>query len=382
MSGAPPSPPPTPAFTPAEAIALIVAIDEAAGPDDAEAARRRASRHLQGKGHPPLPRSVLEAYPAEHVRGHLWTQFSPELEQATAPVLCRHLVDVLVDPALAPPDAIATADALSRLARRRGRPGSPLAAAVDTVARTLAERACQATDHLRSLLDTPDYPDLPTISLDVMRIEGVRWVLEILERRGALKVLSEHSRRLSRLTLKRSGETIRAFIGKPDLLTLYDAMAVVSQVEGLLAVATRLLDALCDQEEERTKFVAPYDEEALRAFGGVLMDLSAMLWKIAMKSVGRADVSASVFGATVHQLGFLYEFSSRLGRGRPPEFVQLELSLQKNAVALAERLIALTADPGALDPAVLKAMREHAHATVPMLHLMHLDRLSRRLPEE
>ncbi|HYH37112.1 MAG TPA: hypothetical protein VD860_02730 [Azospirillum sp.] len=382
----PPAPPaaspPPPVFTPAEAIALIVAIDDAAGPDDAEAARRRASRHLKGEGHPPLPRSVLEAYPAEHVRGHLWTQFSPELEQATAPVLCRHLVDVLADPALAPPDAVATADALSRLSRRRGRPGTPLAAAIDKVARILAERACQSTDHLRSLLDTPDYPDLPTISLDVMRIEGVRWVLEILERRAALTLLSEHSRRLSRLTLKRSGETIRAFISRPDLLTLYDTVAVVSQVEGLLAVATRLLDALRDQEEERTKFVAPYDEEALSGFGAVLAELSAMLWKIAMKSVGRADVSASVFGATVHQLGFLYEFSSRLGLGRPAEFVRLEQTLQKNAVALAERLIALAADSEARDPAALKAVREHAHVTVPMLHLMHLDRLSRRLPDE
>lgn len=378
----PTAPPPPPAFTPAEAIALIVAIDDAAGPDDAEAARRRAARHLSGtKGHPPLPRSVLEAYPAEHVRGHLWTQFSPELEQATAPVLCRHLVDVLGDPALAPPDAIVTADALSRLAKRRARPGSPLAAAVDSVARTLAERACQSTDHLRSLLDTPDYPDLPTISLDVMRIEGVRWVLEILERHTALKVLSEHSRRLSRLTLKRSGETIRAFIGKPDLLTLYDAVAVVSQVEGLLAVATRLLDALRGQEEERTTFVAPYDEEALRDFGRVLIDLSAMLTKVALKAVGRADVSASVFVGTVNQLGFLYEFSSRLGFGRPPEFVRLEQTLQQNAVALAERLIALAGDAELMDSSTLNTLREHANATVPMLQMMHLDRLSRRLPK-
>lgn len=361
---------------------MIVDIDAATGADDAESARRRATRHLKGDGHPPLPRAVLEAYDPEHVSGHLWTQFCPELEHATAPVLCRHLPAVLANPTLAPPDAIATADALSRLARRRGRPGTPLAAAVDAVARTLAERACQATDHLRALLDNPDYPDLPTISLDVMRIEGVRWVLEILERRGALKTLSEHSRRLSRLTLMRSGETIRAFISNPDLLTLYDTMAVVSQVDGLLAVAMRLLDALRDQEEERTKFVAPYDEEALRTFGGVLTELSALLWKVAIKSAGRADVSAPVFGATVHQLGFLYEFSSRLGFGRPAEFVQLEQSLQKNAVALAERLIALAAPDAGTDPVVLKAVKEHAHAAVPMLHLMHLDRLSQRLPND
>ena len=381
MSAPPSISPSPPAFTPAEAIALIVAIDEAAGPDDAEAARRRASRHLTGRqGHPPLPRSVLEAYPAEHVRGHLWTQFSPELEQATAPVLCRHLVDVLADPALAPPDAIATADALGRLAKRRGRPGTPLAAAVDTVARSLAERACQSTDHLRSLLDTPDFPDLQTIALDVMRIEGVRWVLEILERRNALRTLSEHSRRLSRLTLKRSGETIRAFISKPDLLTLYDSMAVVSQVDGLLAVATRLLDALRDEEEERTAFVAPYDEEALRLFGGVLVDLSAMLWKIAMKSVGRGDVSVSVFAATLHQLGFLYEFSSRLGPGKPAEFVRLEESLRRDAIALAERLIAQATaerEPGAPNP-----IRDHAHATITLLKVVGLDRLSRRIPED
>ena len=293
---------------------------------------------------------------------------------ATSQVLCRHLLDVLADPAVAPPDAIATADALSRLARAAGRPGTALHAAVDSVAQTLAARACESTDHLRRLLDTPDFPDLQTISLDVLRIEGVRWVLEILDRRAALRTVSEHSRRLSRVTLKRSGETIRAFVGKPDLLALYDNMAVVSQVDDLLTVSTRLLDALRDGDEERTAFVAPYDEEALRAFGAVLIDLSTLLWKIAMNAVGRRDVSASVFGATLHQLGALHAFSSRLGAGKPLEFSRLEQSLRQHAIPLAEKVFALaSAAPGHADDEA-DPIWNQARAMGTLLKTMGLDR--------
>lgn len=312
----------------------------------------------------------------EHTAGTM-----PELEHATGPVLCRHLLDVLADPSLAPPDAIATADALSRLAHERGRPGTPLHAALDRLAQALAARACESTDHLRRLLDTPDFPDLPAISLDVLRIEGVRWVLEILDRPAALKMVSEHSRRLSRVTLKRSGETIRAFVGKPDLLALYDAVAVVSQVDDLLTVSTRLLDALRDGDEERTAFVPPYDEESLSAFGASLADLSALLWKIAMKAVGRRDVSTSVFGATLHQLGFLYEFSSRLGAGKPREFVALEQNLRQNAITLGETVIALASGPAGQEHDAGNPFWGQAHATVTMLDIMGLDRLGRRIPK-
>lgn len=299
---------------------------------------------------------------------------------ATVGLLCRHLLDVLADPAVAPPDAIATADALGRLNRKCGRPGTAVRAAVEGVAQALTVRACESTDHLRRLLDTPDFPDLQAISLDVLRIEGVRWVLEILGHRAALRTVSEHSRRLSRVTLKRSGETIRAFVGKPDLLALYDNMAVVSQVDDLLTVSTRLLDALRDSDEERTAFVAPYDEEALRTFGAVLIDLSGMLWKIAMNAVGRRDVSASVFGATLHQLGALHAFSSRLGDGKPLEFSLLEESLCRHAIPLAEKVFTLaSAAPGrANDPD--DPLRSQERAIDTLLTVMDLDhRLVRRI---
>ena len=376
-----PGPPPTgkaPADPPSVGglATLVCAIHRATAARDAVAVRAQATAlHLPCTQEPPLPADVLARFAPADVRAHLWAQFGPPLETIAAPALCQHLLAVIADSNAGPPDAIVTAEALAALLQRHGRNRTPLHELADRTAKSLTSHARRSTDHLRELLDAPDFPDLHTISLDVLRIEGVRWVLEILGHRTALAALSEHSRRLSRLTLKQSAATIRNFIGNPDLLALFDNLAVVSQVDNLLTVATRLLDALRDGEEERTPFVTPDDEQALQGFGAVLNELATMLARIAVKAVGRRDVNPGLVVSTLEQLCFLQQFSERLGSDRPKEFVTLEQQLHRHALAIAARFeAAAAADSGEKIPAgTPHPLEAQARALANLLSAFKLD---------
>ncbi|CAO3422680.1 hypothetical protein [Azospirillum doebereinerae] len=316
---------------------LARGIGRASTAEDAAALRAQvAALGLPPGREPALPLDVLACYAPADLRDHLWKQVGDSVE-AGFPTLCNHLLAVIADPAAGAPDAVTTAEALAALARRPGANRAVLHSRLERTAMVLADRARRSTDHLRELLEAPDFPDLRTISLDVLRIEGVRWVLEILDQRTALAALSNHGRRLSRLTLSRSATTIRAFIGKPDLLALYDNLAVVSQVDNLLTVAARLLDALRDREEERTHFVTPDDEAALHGFGGALVELAEMLARIALKSVGRPDVTPGLAASALEQLRFLHQLTDRLGNARPAQFDALDRALRQCVPAIAER---------------------------------------------
>lgn len=383
MSAQPPQEPatsPSPSVGgPVEAVALIQAIERAATAQDAAVARERAVVLPTGRT-PALPLEVLARYSAEDVRRHLWDQFGPGLEKVAAPLLFEHLLQVYLTPVVTPPDAVSTAEALVTLIRRvsphsQGRPRGPLQTAMEQMATALAQRACESTDRLRRMLDAPDFPDLQSISLHVLRIEGLRWVLEIVGHKPSLALLSDHSRRLSRRTLTRAAQIIRGFVDKPDLLALYDNVSVVSQVDNLLTVATRLLDALRDEEEERTHFVAPDDEVALRGFGAALTQLSAMLARVAMKAAGRTDVSPSLVATTLGQMAFLYQFSSRLGEGRPQEFAVLEESLRQHAyafIAKFEETVSEAARQSGSEDS-LGLVRTQIEALIKLLSAMGLD---------
>lgn len=333
--------------------ALAAALGRVATAADAAAVRAQAATlplPPNPKGHE-LPLDVLAAYSPADRRAHLLAQYGPALDNLVGAALCGHLRAVIADPAAGAPDAVTTAEALAALLGRHGDARTPLRARLDETVAGLVDSARQSTDHLRVLLDTPDGPDLRSIAFDVLRIEGVRWVLEILGHHAGLASLSDHARRLSRLTLMRSAETIRAFISKPDLLTLYDSVAVVSQTDHLLTVAARLLDALRDGEEERTAFVVPEDEAALRAFGKTLNALADLLARIAGKAAGRADVTPGLAVSALEQLRFLHQFCARLGSAKPPEFAMLEQALRHHAHSVAARFHSvLAANPPAAPP--------------------------------
>ncbi len=318
-------------------VALIRAIDHAAVAAEVPDLRAQAQALALPPGREPaLPPDVLARFAPADLRAHLWAQFGAALDSAAGPALCAHLLAVIADAAAGAPDAVATAEALATLRRRHGAGHTPLHERIDRVATALAEQARRSTDHLRDLLDAPDFPDLRSISFDLLRVEGVRWVLEILGHEAALATLSDHGRRLSRLTLKSSAATIRTFIRRPDLLTLYDNLAIVTQIDNLLIVAARLLDALRDREEESTPLVTRDDESALRGFGAALVELAAMLARIALKAVGRTDVTPRLILCTLEQLRFLHQFTERLGAA-PPEFMTLNLDLHRHAQAIAAR---------------------------------------------
>jgi len=233
------------------AVAVVAALEQT----DYRPLRTFIAPHLKAAGEPPGLAEALDRLPPEVRRQRLWMHLGPLMEREFAPALCRHLLLVVDDPTAGSPDAVASAHALNRIVRNLGRRRRPIAEAAQEMAGALALRAWASTGRLRALLDNTDFPDLQSISMDLLKIDGLRWVLETLDNRDALTELARHSRQISRLTLARAGETIDRFVASADPFTMFDSIAVVSQVDNLLTVALRLLDALQSGEEERTPFV-------------------------------------------------------------------------------------------------------------------------------
>ncbi|AWK87212.1 hypothetical protein [Azospirillum thermophilum] len=357
------------------AVALVRALDAATTPQDADALSRPAAALGLAPRMPGDPGEELRRGGVAGLRRHLWDAYGPALEERFGLPLCRHLTAVVADAEAGPPDAVATAGALARLARQgrmdhRQRPSGPLQRSIEATAAALAESVGGEAERLRRTLETPDAPDLRAVSLMVLRIEGVRWVLDILDHPPALARLSRDARRLSRRALGRSAETIRGFIAARDLLSLYDNASVVSQVDHLLTLAGRLLDALRDGEEERTAFVAPDDETALRGFGAALADLADVLGRIALRSVAARDLSPALAVTALKQLHCLHLLASRLGPDRPPEFETLELVIARQAEAAALALRGARGQSAGLPD---EAHREQAAALSLLLHSLGLE---------
>lgn len=366
--------------TAGQAVALVRVLDAATSPQDAVALHRSAAAAGLAPRMALAPELELRRGGVAGLRHHLWDAYGPALEERFGPLLCRHLTAVVADAAAGPPDAVATAGALARIARQgrmdlRHRPGGPLQRTIEATAVSLAQAVGAEAERLRRTLDAPDAPDLRAISLMVLRIEGLRWVLDVLEHPPALARLSQDARRLSRRALGRSAETIRGFIGSRDLLSLYDNASVVSQVDHLLTLAGRLLDALRDGEEERTAFVAPDDETALRGFGGVLVELAEVLGRIAVRSVAARDLSPALAVTALKQLHCLHLLASRLGPDRPPEFETLDLTIARHAEAIALALREARGGGAALPHGPLQ---EQSAALAPLLHSLGLEPLADR----
>jgi hypothetical protein len=235
--------------------------------------------------------------------------------------------------------------------------------AVDALERSIRQSVQQsARDCTRSmtlLLGENDYPDITRLSLDMMRLDTLRWVTEELGHARANEELAYLSRQVARVTLGRAAMTVEAFLAERDLLTLFDNAAIVSQVDGLLTFAFRMLDAAAAGEEEETAFVETADQRALLTFITALSRLSGLLFVMMDKALERPGSGFVFYQGLVRQMDCLYRFCRGLDHEKRPKAVDgIEQSLHAKLMALADQAeVALDAAPleGASVMAVARA---------------------------
>lgn len=297
---------------------------------------------------------------------------APAIRSMFLPALHDRLVAVLRGTETEP-DAASLADALAGLRdlvtpprlRGQARLSAPLAAAV-------RERAAACVETVQATLGSDDFPDVAALSNDLLRLEALRWIVALLGDRAAEAEVAYQSRRIARITLTRATATVERFLDARDLLALFDNAAVVSQVDNLLVVATRVLDARAAGEEERTAFVDTDDHRALVDFIAALDRLAAALFAMAGRAAARPAGGETFFRSLVRQIECLVRFCRHLDHGnRPAPVDAIEIALLRR---LGD-LVAVIADSlGGEADDTARANAGHLVATLAALDLMVLAR--------
>lgn len=310
--------------------------------------------------------ALMRAFALEHgiaaSRVDVIRLLRPALERVYLPALEGWMAAVLRGTESAP-DLIAMADAyaaLRPLVTGGGRPGGglPLPAILADAVRYRAEHC---SDALRTALEGGDFPDLSALSIDLLRLEGLRWVVETLGDRRLAEEMAYRSRRVARVALSRATATIDAFLAGRDLLTLYDNASVVAQVDNLLIVVLRLLEALAAEEEQRTAFVETADERALDEFARALGQLSETLLTMLDRAAARPERGGTFFRSLVRQAGCVRRLCAALQAPfRPARVEAIQDGLERRLMALSTVVAAALDRAGAESSDALPAARVHA----------------------
>jgi len=282
-------------------------------------------------------------------------------------VLLPALRDGLVEgldrraPAEGRPDLIVCADAFVTLrAWMAWRQREPAVQTLGTdIGKAVLLSAKASLRSMQRLLESDDVPDLNALSMDLLRLEGLRWLAEVMRDAKVQGVLAELSRRLARLSLTRAAATIEAFVTTRDLVTLFDNALVISQVENLIVLAQRVLDAQEAGEEEATAFVPTGDERALSEFTAALGRLADALFALARGAAAKPGMAETFFPGLVRQIDCLFRFTAHLRHGARPAVIDgIEERVRGNLRTLASQVAGAVQDAignAGSDPATLRA---------------------------
>lgn len=297
------------------------------------------------------------------------------IDEQFLPALTAHLGGLMAGRTdLGAPDALRAAAAILTLAQTAGQAGERRDAtrrALAEARRSVRQAAARVQERLGEALTSDDAPDVALLSREVLRLEGLRFVAENLGDVRAVEGLAYASRRIARVAFTRAAAVIDAFLVGRDLLRLFDNAVVVGQVDDMLTMALRVLDAKAACEEETTAFVQPADQAALAAFVAALERLAPALTDLAGR-VAAGKGGDVFFPGLLGQIGCILAFCRRLAHSERPE--RLDALSRRIARALEE-----IADTVARSPADDKAAARRRELLAASLGVMRIPHAAARL---
>jgi eukaryotic-like serine/threonine-protein kinase len=207
-------------------------------------------------------------------------------------------------------------------------------------------------DTAGSMLSADDNPDLSRLSMDLLRLDVLEMALEVLSASAELRVVRKTRVLVAMQAMRKVNETVAAYTETGDMLARFDVALIMSEVEELIAIASRLTD---DSAIPAGRQLREKSEGVIRGFISGADKLAAMTIDELKETDAAAD--ARVFAAKLGQVQALYHFATRL----PGENHRALMSRFADAVhgqvdGLARHLITL---PDTMD--ALSALYDMAH---------------------
>ncbi|WP_366657434.1 serine/threonine-protein kinase [Fodinicurvata sp. EGI_FJ10296] len=162
-------------------------------------------------------------------------------------------------------------------------------------------------DTAGTMLSGDDNPDLSRLSMDLLRLDVLEMALETLSASAELRIVRKTRALVAIQAMRKVNETVSGYTETGDMLARFDVALIMSEVEELIAIASRLTDDAAIQAGRQLREKA---ETVIRDFIANADRLAAMT----VEELREADaaVDARVFGAKLRQVQALYHFAVRL----------------------------------------------------------------------
>ena len=125
----------------------------------------------------------------------------------------------------------------------------------------LAGLATYYSKHIKSQLETGESPDIAAITIDQLRLDILRWILEELKVQSAIKAVKTHANATARLAIRSAEHIVNQYFTKRGLEQEFDFSTVLVNLDDIVSLINRILEA--EEEEKREKRKEKREEAGL-----------------------------------------------------------------------------------------------------------------------
>ncbi len=147
----------------------------------------------------------------------------------------------------------------------------------EELGRFLLDRVSQFRDEATALLGEADHPDIARIGRELLKVETLRWALELLDSPADLKSVNTMCRVVARRALGRAAEMIERYITKRDVQSRFEALAVTVEVEELFVLIHKIRDADAEMPLEVGMWGGQEASNVIQRFNDAIVELSQLL---------------------------------------------------------------------------------------------------------
>ncbi len=103
--------------------------------------------------------------------------------------------------------------------------------------------------HIKAQLETGETPDIAGITIDQLRLDILRWILEELKVQSAIKAVKTHANATARAAIRSAEEIVNRYFSHRGLEQEFDFATVLANLDDIVSLINRIIEA--DEEDRR-----------------------------------------------------------------------------------------------------------------------------------
>lgn len=113
----------------------------------------------------------------------------------------------------------------------------------------LADLATYYRKYIKEQLETGEAPDIAAITIDQLRLDILRWILEELKVQSAIRAVKTHANATARSAIRSAEHIVNRYFDERGLDREFDFATVLANLEDIVSLINRIIEA--DEEDWR-----------------------------------------------------------------------------------------------------------------------------------